>query len=62
MIGFSVRVFAACEARLGLALAEPQHPLTPYRGMKKIRDTGKLGLGRIVAITGIGGLGSYGVQ
>ncbi|MEW2486748.1 NAD(P)-dependent alcohol dehydrogenase [Streptomyces sp. NPDC048411] len=36
--------------------------MTPYRGMKKIRDTGKLGPGRIVAITGIGGLGSYGVQ
>src|SRR5262249_48759440 len=36
--------------------------MTPYRGMKKIRDTGKLGAGRIVAITGIGGLGSYGVQ
>ncbi|MGW2938742.1 NAD(P)-dependent alcohol dehydrogenase [Streptomyces sp. NPDC001156] len=36
--------------------------MTPYRGMKKIRDTGKLGPGRTVAITGIGGLGSYAVQ
>ncbi|ANI42949.1 NAD(P)-dependent alcohol dehydrogenase [Mycolicibacterium vaccae] len=36
--------------------------LTPYRGMKKLRDAGKLGAGRIVAVTGIGGLGAYGVQ
>ena len=36
--------------------------VTPYRGMKKLRDAGKLGPGRIVAVTGIGGLGSYGVQ
>ncbi|WP_120321809.1 NAD(P)-dependent alcohol dehydrogenase [Catellatospora citrea] len=36
--------------------------LTPYRGMKKLRDAGKLGAGRTVAVTGIGGLGSYGVQ
>src|SRR5262245_41389821 len=35
---------------------------TPYRGMKKLRDAGKLGPGRTVAVTGIGGLGSYGVQ
>ncbi|MEU6772409.1 zinc-binding dehydrogenase [Streptomyces sp. NPDC046759] len=36
--------------------------MTPCRGMKKIRDTGKLGPGRTVAVTGIGGLGSYAVQ
>jgi alcohol dehydrogenase, propanol-preferring len=36
--------------------------MTPYRGMKKLRDTGKLGPGRTVAVTGIGGLGSYAVQ
>lgn len=36
--------------------------LTPYRGMKKLRDAGKLGAGRTVVVTGIGGLGSYGVQ
>jgi len=36
--------------------------ITPYRGMKKLRDAGKLGAGRIVVINGIGGLGGYGVQ
>jgi alcohol dehydrogenase, propanol-preferring len=36
--------------------------LTPYRGMRKLRDAGKLGPGRTVAVSGIGGLGSYGVQ
>lgn len=36
--------------------------LTPYRGMKKLRDAGKLGAGRTVVVTGIGGLGGYGVQ
>ncbi len=36
--------------------------ITPYRGMKKLRDAGKLGAGRTVVVTGIGGLGSYGVQ
>ncbi|MGK2868582.1 MAG: NAD(P)-dependent alcohol dehydrogenase [Mycobacterium sp.] len=36
--------------------------LTPYRGMKKLRDAGKLGAGRTVVVNGIGGLGSYGVQ
>ena len=30
--------------------------LTPYRGMKKLRDAGKLGSGRTVVINGIGGL------
>ncbi|MFJ6904544.1 NAD(P)-dependent alcohol dehydrogenase [Streptomyces griseoluteus] len=36
--------------------------LTPYRGLKKLRAAGKLGPGRTVAVTGIGGLGSYAVQ
>src|SRR5262245_54028435 len=36
--------------------------MTPYRGMKKLRDAGKLGPDRTVAVTGIGGLGSYAVQ
>src|SRR5262249_24631053 len=36
--------------------------LTPYRGMKKLQAAGKLGAGRIVAVNGIGGLGSYAVQ
>jgi len=36
--------------------------ITPYRGMKKLRDAGKLGAGRTVVINGIGGLGGYGVQ
>ncbi|MDZ7887023.1 MAG: NAD(P)-dependent alcohol dehydrogenase [Mycobacterium sp.] len=36
--------------------------LTPYRGMKKLRDAGKVGPGRTVVVNGIGGLGAYGVQ
>jgi propanol-preferring alcohol dehydrogenase len=36
--------------------------LTPYRAMKKLLAAGKLGAGRTVAISGIGGLGGYGVQ
>jgi alcohol dehydrogenase, propanol-preferring len=36
--------------------------LTPYRGMKKLRDAGRVGAGRTVVVSGIGGLGSYGVQ
>lgn len=36
--------------------------LTPYRGMKKLRTAGKLGAGRTVIVSGIGGLGIYGVQ
>lgn len=36
--------------------------LTPYRGMKKLRQARKLGAGRTVVVNGIGGLGSYGVQ
>lgn len=35
---------------------------TPYRGMKKLRDAGKMGAGRTVVVTGIGGLGGYAVQ
>lgn len=36
--------------------------LTPYRGIKKLRNAGKLGAGRTLVVNGIGGLGSYGVQ
>ena len=36
--------------------------LTPYRGLKKLRESGHLGPGRTLAVTGIGGLGSYGTQ
>lgn len=36
--------------------------MTPYRGLRKLRDAGKLGPDRTVAVTGIGGLGSYGIQ
>jgi alcohol dehydrogenase, propanol-preferring len=36
--------------------------LTPYRGLQKLRAGGHLAPGRTLAVTGIGGLGSYGVQ
>ena len=36
--------------------------LTPYRGIKKLRDAGALGPDRILAVFGVGGLGSYAIQ
>lgn len=36
--------------------------LTPYRGIKKLRDAGVLGPNRVLAVFGIGGLGTYAVQ
>ena len=36
--------------------------LTPYRGLKKIRDAGGLGPDRVVGVFGVGGLGAYAVQ
>ena len=36
--------------------------LTPYRGIKKLRDAGALGPNRVLAVIGIGGLGAYAVQ
>lgn len=36
--------------------------LTPYRGVKKLREAGALGPGRLLAVFGVGGLGTYAVQ
>lgn len=36
--------------------------LTPYRGIKKLRDAGALGPDRVLAFFGIGGLGTYAIQ
>lgn len=36
--------------------------LTPYRGIKKLRDAGALGPDRVLGVFGIGGLGAYAVQ
>lgn len=36
--------------------------LTPYRGIKKLRNAGALGPNRLLAVFGVGGLGSYAVQ
>jgi threonine dehydrogenase-like Zn-dependent dehydrogenase len=36
--------------------------LTPYRGIKKLRNAGALGPDRVVAVIGIGGLGAYAIQ
>lgn len=36
--------------------------LTPYRGIKKLRDAGALGPNRVLGVMGVGGLGSYAVQ
>jgi alcohol dehydrogenase, propanol-preferring len=36
--------------------------VTPYRGLKKLRAAGVLGAGWTVAVTGVGGLGSYAAQ
>jgi propanol-preferring alcohol dehydrogenase len=36
--------------------------LTPYRGIKKLRDAAALAPGRVLAVVGVGGLGAYAVQ
>lgn len=36
--------------------------MTPYRGIKKIRDAGGLGPDRVIGVFGVGGLGTYAVQ
>ena len=36
--------------------------VTPYRGIKKLRDAGALGPNRLMAVFGVGGLGLYAVQ
>jgi alcohol dehydrogenase, propanol-preferring len=36
--------------------------LTPYRGIKKLRDAGALGPDRVLGVFGIGGLGGYAIQ
>src|SRR5215468_2755769 len=36
--------------------------LTPYRGIKKLRDAGALGPDRVLGVFGAGGLGEYAVQ
>lgn len=36
--------------------------LTPYRGIKKLRNSGALGPDRVIGIFGVGGLGQYAVQ
>ncbi|TFV56117.1 NAD(P)-dependent alcohol dehydrogenase [Mycobacterium sp. PS03-16] len=36
--------------------------LTPYRGIKKLRESGHLAAGGTVAVSGVGGLGSYATQ
>lgn len=36
--------------------------LTPYRGMKKLRQAGVVGPDRVVGVIGVGGLGTYAVQ
>jgi propanol-preferring alcohol dehydrogenase len=36
--------------------------LTPYRGIKKIRQSGVVGPDRVIGVIGVGGLGAYAVQ
>jgi propanol-preferring alcohol dehydrogenase len=36
--------------------------LTPYRGIKKLREAGALGPNRVLAVFGVGGLGTYAIQ
>ena len=36
--------------------------VTPYRAIKKLRDAGALGAGRVLGVLGTGGLGLYAVQ
>jgi len=36
--------------------------VTPYRGIKKLRDAGALGPDRVLGVFGVGGLGGYAIQ
>src|SRR5262249_51592570 len=36
--------------------------MTPFRGVKKLRDAGALGPDRVLGVLGVGGLGGYAVQ
>jgi propanol-preferring alcohol dehydrogenase len=36
--------------------------LTPYRGLKKLRQSGVVGPDRVIGVIGVGGLGTYAVQ
>ena len=36
--------------------------VTPYRGLKKLRDSGALAANRVLGVIGVGGLGEYAVQ
>lgn len=61
-----VRYLIKVERRYGLR-AEELAPLTdagltPYRGVKKLRDAGALGPDRVVAVIGVSALGTYAVQ
>ncbi|MFB7505566.1 alcohol dehydrogenase catalytic domain-containing protein [Streptomyces broussonetiae] len=70
--GFAEYMAVECRHAIpvsGEAAKAPEHlapmtdaGMTPYRGMRKLRDAGKPGPGRTVAVTGIGGPGSYAVQ
>jgi propanol-preferring alcohol dehydrogenase len=58
------RYLVKADKRLGFDEIAPltDAGLTPYRGIKKLRDAGALGAGRVVGVFGIGGLGAYAVQ
>lgn len=61
-----VRHLIKVEKRYGLK-AEELAPLTdagltPYRGVKKLRDAGALGPNRVLAVIGVSALGTYAVQ
>lgn len=61
-----VRYLIKVEKRFNLR-AEELAPLTdagltPYRGIKKLRDAGALGPNRILAVLGVSALGTYAVQ
>lgn len=61
-----VRHLIKVDPRYGLK-AEELAPLTdagltPYRGVKKLRDAGALGPNRVLAVMGVSALGTYAVQ
>ena len=61
-----VRYLIKVEPRFGLK-AEELAPLTdagltPYRGLKKLRDAGALGPNRVLGVMGVSALGTYAVQ
>lgn len=59
---YLIRMSGGCELSPDNLAPLTDAGLTPYRGLKKLQAAGHLGSGRTVAVSGVGGLGSYATQ